>query len=65
MTDEFKGKRVSIYARVSTKRQASNDLSVPDRMAHAERWIEEQGASLARTFVVAGASATTSLDDDS
>lgn len=58
MTDEFKDKRVFVYARVSTKRQAANDLSVPDQIAHAERWIFEQGALLAQTFVEAGASAT-------
>ena len=58
MTDELKGKRVFIYARVSTKRQAANDLSVPDQIAHAERWIAEQGATHAQTYLEAGASAT-------
>ena len=48
MSDEFKGKKIAIYARVSTKRQAQNDLSVPDQIAHAERWIADQGAVFVR-----------------
>ncbi len=58
MADDFGGKRVAIYARVSTKRQAQNDLSVPDQIAHAERWIADQGAVLVKSFVDGGASAT-------
>ena len=58
MANDFSGKRVAIYSRVSTKRQAQNDLSVPDQIAHAERWIAEQGAILAKSFVDGGASAT-------
>ena len=58
MANDFSGKRVVIYARVSTKRQAQNDLSVPDQIAHAERWIAEQGAIMVKSFVDGGASAT-------
>ena len=54
----FRGKKVVIYARVSTKRQADNDLSVPDQIAYAERWIAEHGAIHVKTFCDAGASAT-------
>jgi site-specific DNA recombinase len=57
VNQSFRGKRVAIYARVSTIRQADNDLSVPDQIAHGERWIADQGAVLVRTFVDAGASA--------
>ena len=42
MERKFTGKRVVVYARVSTQRQANNDLSVPDQIAFAERWIAEQ-----------------------
>lgn len=42
--DMFEGKRVVIYARVSTTRQEKNDLSLPDQIDTAERWIDEAGA---------------------
>lgn len=38
-TETFAGKRVFVYARVSTTRQEKNDLSLPDQIATAERWI--------------------------
>ncbi len=58
MTEDFTGKRVAIYARVSTKRQANDDLSVPDQIAYGERWVGEQSATLVHTYIEAGASAT-------
>ena len=59
MIKDVKGKRVVVYARVSTRRQADNDISVPDQIAQGERWVAEHGAILAETFVEPGASATT------
>ena len=56
----FEGKRVFIYARVSTTRQEKNDLSLPDQINSAERWIEENGAKPVRVFSEAG-----SATDDS
>ena len=56
--ESFRGKRIAIYARVSTKRQANNDLSVPDQIAYGERWIGDNDAVHVKTFVDAGASAT-------
>ncbi|RVU01142.1 recombinase family protein, partial [Novosphingobium umbonatum] len=58
MTTQYIGKRVAIYARVSTRRQADNDLSVPDQIDHGERWAAERGATVVATFTDAGASAT-------
>lgn len=58
MIDSYRGKRVVIYARVSTKRQADNDLSVPDQISHGDAWIAEHGAITVKTHVDAGASAT-------
>ena len=58
MQNDRRGKRVAIYARVSTKRQADNDLSVPDQIAHGERWIAQHDARLVRSYIDGGASAT-------
>ena len=54
MANSYEGKRVVIYARVSTSRQEKNDLSLPDQIATAERWIEEQGATKVCVFSEAG-----------
>ncbi len=54
----FAGKRAFVYARVSTSRQEKNDLSIPDQIANAERWIDEQGANLVRVFSEAGSATT-------
>ncbi|WP_407696352.1 recombinase family protein [Sphingomicrobium arenosum] len=51
-------RRVCVYARVSTGRQAKSDLSIPDQIARAERWCEANGAELVETVVESGASAT-------
>ena len=50
-------KRVAVYARVSTTRQAENDISIPDQLAHAKRFCASKGWSLFAEFVDAGASA--------
>lgn len=52
--DTFAGKRVFVYARVSTTRQEKNDLSLLDQIATAERWIEDNGAQAVRVFSEAG-----------
>ncbi|MEC3949262.1 recombinase family protein [Sphingobium sp. HWE2-09] len=52
--DGFEGKRVVIYARVSTSRQEKNDLSLPDQIETCERWIEENSATPTRIFSEAG-----------
>ena len=54
----FEGKRVVVYARVSTTRQEKNDLSLPDQIATADRWIEENGAARVRVFSEAGSATT-------
>ena len=50
-------KRVAVYARVSTTRQAENDISIPDQLAQAWRYCQERGWALVREFVDPGASA--------
>ena len=50
-------KRVAVYARVSTIRQAENDISIPDQLAQARRYCQERGWAMVREFVDAGASA--------
>ena len=50
-------KRVAVYARVSTTRQAENDISIPDQLAHARRFCEGKKWYVVREFVDAGASA--------
>ena len=50
-------KRVAIYARVSTTRQAENDISIPDQLAQAHRFCDARGWYAVRDFVDPGASA--------
>src|SRR6266446_2881512 len=50
-------KRVAVYARVSTTRQAENDISIPDQLAQARRYCTQRGWYVAREFIDAGASA--------
>src|SRR5437763_526347 len=50
-------KRVAVYARVSTTRQAENDISIPDQLAQARRYCQQRGWHVIREFVDAGASA--------
>jgi site-specific DNA recombinase len=48
---------VAIYARVSTKRQAENDLSIPDQLQQMKDWCEKNGHVVANEYIEAGASA--------
>ncbi len=50
-------KRVALYARVSTTRQADNDVSLPDQIAQAEAHCKRKGWHLVAQYVDAGASA--------
>ena len=51
-------KRVAVYARVSTVKQAEADLSIPDQIAQAKSWCERQGYDLVQHYVEPGASGT-------
>jgi DNA invertase Pin-like site-specific DNA recombinase len=44
-------KRVAVYARVSTTRQAEHDISIPDQLAQARKYCEARGWSVVREFV--------------
>ena len=50
--------RVAIYARVSTGKQAEQELSIPDQIAQAEAWATQKGADVIARFIEPGASAT-------
>ena len=50
-------KRVAVYARVSTARQADNDISIPDQLAQARRYCDGRSWIVVREFVDSGASA--------
>ena len=50
--------RAAIYLRVSTGRQAENDLSIPDQKAQTEAWVAQRGWSVVAEYVEPGASAT-------
>ena len=50
-------KRVAIYARVSTTRQAENDISIPDQLAQARKFCEARGWYVVSEIVDPGASA--------
>ncbi len=50
--------RVALYARVSTTRQADNDLSIPDQLRQLEEWSHANGHVVLRQYVEPGASAT-------
>lgn len=50
-------KRVAIYARVSTTRQAENDISIPDQIGQARKYCESRGWYVVREYVDRGASA--------
>ena len=51
-------KRVALYLRVSTGRQAENDVSLPSQRDLTRRYCEAQGWDVVREFVEPGASAT-------
>ena len=50
-------KRVAVYARVSTARQADNDISIPDQLAQARRYCDTKRWTVIREFIDAGVSA--------
>lgn len=49
---------VAIYARVSTTRQAENDLSIPDQLRQLKEWAKANGHLVVHEYVEPGASAT-------
>lgn len=50
--------RVALYARVSTSRQAENDLSIPDQLRQLKEWCKANGHIVTSEYVEPGASAT-------
>lgn len=49
---------VAIYARVSTTRQAENELSIPDQLRQLHEWARSNGHLVVQEYVEPGASAT-------
>lgn len=49
---------VALYARVSTTRQADNDLSIPDQFKQMREWCSANGYVVAEEYTEPGASAT-------
>ncbi len=49
---------VALYARVSTTRQAENDLSIPDQLRQLNGWAKANGHLVVQEYVEPGASAT-------
>ena len=50
--------QVALYARVSTTRQADNDLSIPDQLRQLNEWCKNNGHLVVHEYVEPGASAT-------
>ena len=48
---------VALYARVSTTRQAENDLSIPDQLKQMREWCDANDYSVAIEYIELGASA--------
>ncbi len=49
---------VALYARVSTTRQAENELSIPDQLRQLKEWCKTNGHIVVHEYVELGASAT-------
>ena len=49
---------VALYARVSTTRQADNDLSIPDQLRQMREWCKVNGQLVVHEYIEPGASAT-------
>lgn len=49
---------VALYARVSTTRQADNDLSIPDQLRQMQEWCKALGHVAVHEYIEPGASAT-------
>ena len=50
--------QVALYARVSTSRQADNDLSIPDQLRQLREWCKANSFLVVREYIEPGASAT-------
>lgn len=50
--------QIALYARVSTARQADNDLSIPDQFRQMREWASANGHLVVQEYVEPGASAT-------
>src|SRR3984957_7677531 len=50
--------RAALYLRVSTSRQADNDLSIPDQRRQAKAYCDSHGWQIVADYVEPGASAT-------
>ena len=50
--------QIAIYARVSTGRQAENELSIPDQLRQMRQWAERSGHVIVKEYIEPGASAT-------
>lgn len=50
--------QVALYARVSTTRQAENDLSIPDQLRQLRDWAKTNGHIVVFEYIEPGASAT-------
>ncbi|CAK9252639.1 unnamed protein product [Sphagnum jensenii] len=50
--------QIALYARVSTGRQAENELSIPDQLRQMRQWAERQGHVVAKEYIEPGATAT-------
>jgi DNA invertase Pin-like site-specific DNA recombinase len=51
--------RAALYLRVSTARQAEQDVSIPDQRRQGEAYCRDKGFEVVDVFIEAGASATT------
>ncbi|RFC37926.1 MAG: Site-specific DNA recombinase [Candidatus Nitrotoga sp. LAW] len=49
---------VALYVRVSTSRQAENDLSIPDQLRQLHEWAKANGHLVVQEYIEPGASAT-------
>ena len=49
---------IALYARVSTTRQAENDLSIPDQLRQLHEWAKTNGHLVVQEYIEPGASAT-------
>ena len=56
--DSIAPKRVAVYLRVSTGRQAAGDVSIPSQRDLTRRYCESQGWVVTEEFIEPGASAT-------
>ena len=50
--------KAALYLRVSTGRQAEQDLSIPDQKAQTRAWAAQRGWAVVAEYVEPGASAT-------